>query len=254
MKKILIANWKMNPAAAVEAVALAKKIERAARRRAQIEVVVAPPAPFLIPVARVLKMARLGAQDAFWEDAGAYTGEVSPSQLESVGVLYVIVGHSERRMLLGETDDMIAKKLRASARRGMTAILCVGERERAGGEVAPEVGDQLRNALAGITKPAFKNIVVCYEPVWAISTSAGARPAEADDVFRASVYIRRIAGNMVGREAARGLRIIYGGSVDAGNIAEFLDKGRVDGALVGEASLDPEEFGRIIDETASAAG
>ncbi len=245
-KKIIVANWKMNPANVADAVALAQKIEQAARASSHTEIVVAPPALFLVPVAHALKNARLGAQNTFWEDAGAYTGEVSPSQLRDIGVRYVIVGHSERKMNVGETDEMIAKKTAAVARVGMNAILCIGEQHRASGDIPVEVGAQLKSALVGVKKSAMKNVIICYEPVWAISTMPGAAPATPDDALRASVYIRKIIGSLFGLPAARQIQVIYGGSVSAKNIASFLHGGAVDGALVGNASLDADEFKRII--------
>ena len=246
MKKIIIANWKMNPKSVGEAVALARKSERAAARSLHVEVVVAAPAPFLIPVARVLKRARLGSQNVCWGDVGAYTGEMSAAQLKSIGVSHVIVGHSERRIHLGETDEMIAKKAAASAASGLTVILCIGERERSGDDIPASVGDQLMSALGGVRKNFLKNIIVCYEPVWAISTMQGARPCSPDDVFRATVYIRKIISARFGRASADAVRIIYGGSVSAKNIASYFVHGTVDGALVGNASLDAEEFGKIL--------
>ena len=247
MKKILVANWKMNPVSVAEAVALAKKSERAAAAFSNAEVVVAPPTPFLIPVARVLKKARLASQNVFWEDAGPYTGEVSVPQLKSVGASHVIIGHSERKIHLGETDGMIAKKVAAAADAGITVILCIGEEERDGDEIPAIVGEQFMGALAGIRKNAMKNIIVCYEPVWAISTMSGARPCSPDDVFRAAVYIRKMISVRFGRTAAHATRIVYGGSVGSENIASYFTQGAVEGALIGGASLVPGEFRRIVE-------
>lgn len=255
-KKIIIANWKMNPGAVAEAQALAKKIERATARQGasgRAEVVIAPPAVFLVPVARVLSRVALGAQNAFWEDAGPYTGEVSPAELKSVGVRYVIVAHSERKANLGETDEMIAKKIAAVTRAGMTAILCIGERHREGADIPAEVGLQVKSALSGLKKKFLRNLIVCYEPVWAISTASGARPAEPDDAFRAAVYIRKIVGGIFGPAAGREARVIYGGSVTAKNIASFIGAGGMGGALVGAASLNEKEFSEIIRSAAGVA-
>lgn len=251
-KKIIVANWKMNPASVADAVVLAKKIEQVGRGISGTEIVLAPPALFLVPIARVLKSVRLGAQNAFWEDVGAYTGEVSPSQLRHIGVRYVVVGHSERKMYVGETDEMIAKKTAAVVRAGMGVILCIGERHRAAGDIPAEVGTQLKNALAGLKRSALKDILVCYEPVWAISTTPDAVSATPDDAFRASVYIRKIIGSLFGLAAGRETRVIYGGSVGAKNMTSFLDEGAMDGVLVGSASLDAHEFKRIITAVASS--
>lgn len=245
-KKIIIANWKMNPARASDAVALAKKIDRIAAGCPKAEIVVAPPALFLPSVGAVLKKAQLGSQNVFWKNEGPYTGEVSPAQFASVGVRYCIVGHSERRFFLGETDDMVNKKIHALLDHDLTPILCVGERERFNGEVPETVGKQIAAALANVKKSRLKNLVIAYEPVWAISTTRRARPAHPDDAFRASVYIRKIIAGMSGVPVARDMRIIYGGSVNAKNIAAFLGDGRMAGALVGSASLDAKEFSAIV--------
>ncbi|MEK7541386.1 MAG: triose-phosphate isomerase [Patescibacteria group bacterium] len=248
-KKIIIANWKMNPERVSDAAALAKKIERAAAASAGrgVEIVAAPPFPFLAAVGRVLKKARLGAQDVFWEGAGAYTGEVSPAQLKNMGVSYVIVGHSERRTHLSETDEMIAKKINAALEAGLAAILCVGEPERAGADIPPIVGEQLRSALGRIKKELLKNLVVAYEPVWAISTTPGrAGAATPDSAFRARIFIEKVLVSLFGARAQKDVRVIYGGSVTPDNTAAFLREGRMDGVLVGGASLHAKEFGAIV--------
>lgn len=245
MKPLIVANWKMNPDSPGRAEALAKKIE-SRMSGGKTEVVVAPPYPFLESVRKVLKKARLGAQDVFWADVGPYTGEVSWHQLKHMRVSHVIIGHSERRIHLGESDGVINKKLNAALKGGLTAILCVGERERQEKEISPVVGEQLRAALVGIKKSHLKNLVVAYEPVWAISTMTGARPDTPDNAFRASVYIRKVISDLFGQNTGKNVHIIYGGSVTSRNIAGFLKEGKMQGALVGGASLDPEEFGKVI--------
>lgn len=245
MKKLLIANWKSNPDSPGRAVLLAQKIEKGIPSR-NVEVVVAPPFPYLIPVAKALKKALLGAQDTFWEDTGPYTGEVSWRHLKHCGVEYIIVGHSERRIYLGETDEMINKKVLALLEQGLRPVLCIGEHEREGNEMPPIVGHQLKEALKGVKKQYLKNLVVAYEPVWAISTMPGARSDTPDNAFRALVYIRRLLSGLFGRSLADKVRIIYGGSVNSQNISGFLSEGKMDGALVGGASLDPKEFSLIL--------
>lgn len=252
MRKLVIANWKMNPDAPGRAAALARKIERILPPRRRVEVVVAPPAPFLLPVGTALKNAVLGAQDAFWADTGPYTGETSPQQLRYLKVEYVIVGHSERRIHLGETDETVNKKIRAVLGNGLSAILCIGERERVGADIPPLVGDQLKVALAGIKKELLKRLVVAYEPVWAISTTAGTSgPDTPDSAFRARLYIEKIISGLYGRQAYKSVRVIYGGSVRAENVGAFLREGKMDGALVGSASLDVKEFGEIVRRAAA---
>lgn len=245
-RPIIIANWKVNPATSVEAVLLAQKIERGLIGIKKIEVVVAPSYPFLIPAAQVLKKAELGAQNVFWEDGGPYTGEVSPEMLKSSGVSYVIIGHSERKIYLGETDEMINKKLNAVLGAGLMPVLCVGEKERNGDGIPAVVGEQLKKALGGVGKNLIKKLIVAYEPVWAVSTTAGAKADTPDDAFRALVFIRKILAGLYGRNAAEDVKIIYGGSVSSANIAGFLKEGKMEGSLVGGASLDAQEFIKIV--------
>lgn len=245
MSKLIIANWKSNPDSPGRAVLLAQKIERSIYSR-DAEVVVAPPFPFLIPVGKVLKKAKLGAQNVFWEDTGPYTGEVSWRHLKHCRASYVIVGHSERRIHLGETDEMINKKVLALLLHGPKPVLCVGEHERESNEIPAIVGHQMKSALAGVKKQQVKNLTIAYEPVWAISTMPGARTVTPDNAFRAMVYIRRILSDLFGRALAEKVRIIYGGSVGAENISVFLREGKMQGALVGGASLDPREFALLL--------
>ncbi len=246
MKPLIIANWKCNPDSPRRAVLLAQKIERAIGRARNVEVVIAPPYPFLVQVRRVLKKVKLGAQNVFWEDLGPYTGEVSWRQLKHLGVQYVIIGHSERRRYLEETDEMINKKVLATLDHGLIPVLCVGEWERSGNEIPAVVGEQLKRALKRVEPSRIKNLVVAYEPVWAISTNPGARADTPDSAFRALVYLRRLLASLCSRRAAEAVRIIYGGSVNAQNIYPFLKEGKMQGALVGGASLFPQEFAKIV--------
>jgi len=246
MKKLIVANWKMNPDAPGRAVVLANKIEQSLARVRNIEVVIAPPFPFLLPIAAVVKRAKLGAQNVFWEDAGAYTGEVSWHQLKHIKINYVIIGHSERKLFLGETDEMIHNKVHILLENGMTPILCVGERERMDDDIPEIVGTQIKAALKGIKKTFIKKLVIAYEPIWAISTMPDARPDTPASAFRAVVYIRKIMSELYDRSVGEEVRIIYGGSVKAKNIRAFLEEGRMQGALVGGASLDASEFAEIV--------
>lgn len=245
-KNLIIANWKVNPSTLREALALAQKTELAASAYRNVEIVIAPPYPFLAAVAPILKRVKLGSQDAFWEGAGPYTGEVSWQQLKNLKVGYVIIGHSERRIFLGETDEMIAKKIRALLEHGLRPILCVGEREQSSREMSEIVAHQLEAALTGIKKSLIKNLIIAYEPVWAISTMPDSRPDTPESAFQSNIYIRKILCRIFGRTAGEGILIIYGGSINAGNIRSFLTDGHMRGTLVGSASLNAEEFGRII--------
>lgn len=245
-KSIIIANWKSNPASEKEAVALAKKIEDGILDFRNTEVVIAAPFLFISSLRQSLKKIKLGAQNTFWEDVGPYTGEVSWRQLKNIGVRYIIIGHSERKIYMNENDEMINKKVKAVTENGMIPILCIGERERTGNDIPAVVGDQLKNALAGIKKNFIKNIIIAYEPIWAISTQEGSRPDTADSAFRALVYIKKIISDLYGRSIGDGTRIIYGGSVNSKNINSFLKEGKMMGALVGGASLDAGEFTQLV--------
>ena len=187
----------------------------------------------------------LGAQHCHWEDKGAFTGEVSPVFLSKLAVEYVIVGHSERRELFGETDDQVSKKVTAILKRAMTPIVCVGEtlEERQQGRTAEKVLGQVRAAIAGRSADVVAGLVIAYEPIWAIGTGMTASAGDAQAVIGA---IRAEVLSHVGPKAAQGVRIQYGGSVKASNIAEIMAQPDVDGALVGGASLDPAEFARIV--------
>ena len=187
----------------------------------------------------------LGAQHCHWEDKGAFTGEVSPVFLSKLAVEYVIVGHSERRELFGETDDQVSKKVTAILRHAMTPIVCVGEtlEERQQGRTAEKVLGQVRAAIAGRSAEVVAGLVIAYEPIWAIGTGMTASAGDAQAVIGA---IRAEVLSHIGPKAAQGVRIQYGGSVKASNIAEIMAQPDVDGALVGGASLDPAEFARIV--------
>ena len=187
----------------------------------------------------------LGAQHCHFEDKGAFTGEVSPAMLGKLGVKYVIVGHSERREIFGESDEMVSQKITGITRNGMTPIICVGEtlEEREAGTTEEKVLGQLRSALHRRTPEQVGSFVVAYEPIWAIGTGRTATAHDAQAVIGA---IRDEVRALVGVEAADSVRIQYGGSVKAGNIAEIMAQPDIDGVLVGGASLDPDEFARII--------
>lgn len=244
-KNIIIANWKANPATVKDAVMLARRIERGIRPARSSEVVITPPFHFLMPVEKMLKKTALGAQDAFWGE-GPYTGEVSSMQLKALGVKYVILGHSERRMHLGETDEMVNRKVKSVLEHGLAAVLCVGERERKEDDIPSEVGRELVSSLRGVPRRYAAKLAVAYEPVWAISTSPRARPDTPDNAFRAMVYIRKILTGLYGRKTAEKVRILYGGSISAKNAASFIREGKMQGLLVGGASLRPDEFIRIV--------
>ena len=187
----------------------------------------------------------LGAQHCHWEDTGAFTGEVSPAFLAKLAVKYVICGHSERRELFGETDEMVAAKASAIVTHGMTPIICVGEtlEEREAGATESKVLGQVTAALTGRAAATVASLVIAYEPIWAIGTG---RTATADDAQAVCAAVRATVAGLFDEATASAVRVQYGGSVKASNIAELMAQPDIDGALVGGASLDPDEFARIV--------
>jgi triosephosphate isomerase len=240
-KKILVANWKMNPQTAREARVLFDAMINIGRLK-NIETVICPPYPFL-PIFGSPKSIKLGGQDIFWESQGAFTGEVSANMLKDLGCDYVILGHSERRQFLGETDETVNLKLKMALKENLTPIFCIGERE--GEEMGDIVEGQLKLGLADIGKNQIEKIVIAYEPVWAISTGVAARPCLPDDALSATVFIRKILTGIFGKYLGGKIRIIYGGSVDSGNAVSYLKQTQMVGVLVGGASLDAQEFSKI---------
>ncbi len=194
----------------------------------------------------------LGAQNCHWEVKGAFTGEVSPAMLAKLNVSYVIAGHSERRQLFGETDETVNKKVRAILAAGMTPIMCVGETldEREAGVTEEKVAGQVVAGLAGVAPDVVAGLVIAYEPIWAIGTGRTASAADAQATIGA---IRRVVAEEAGADAAAAARIQYGGSVKPDNIAELMAQPDIDGALVGGASLDPDEFAAVVRGTGEAA-
>lgn len=187
----------------------------------------------------------LGAQNCHWEDKGAFTGEVSPLFLAKMNVAYVICGHSERRELFGETDEDVNRKVKAIIKAGMTPIMCCGEtdEEREAGQAESKVDGQIRAGLAGVPADQVAKLVIAYEPIWAIGTGKTATPEDAQAMC---ALVRRVVREVAGDEAADGVRIQYGGSVKPGNAGELLGQADIDGALVGGASLDADEFAQIV--------
>jgi len=247
---IIAGNWKMHHDHFV-AIQTVQKLSYALTEAdySACEVVVCPPFTDLRTLQTLIDADRLkiqlGAQNCYFEDQGAYTGEVSPPMLAKLTVRYVIVGHSERRQLFGETDDTVNKKAKAVLAHGMIPIVCVGEtlEEREAGRTAARVTAQTDAAFAGIKADAAATCVVAYEPIWAIGTGRNATPADADETIG---VIRAALRSKFSGAVADAVRIQYGGSVKPGNAADLMAMPEIDGALVGGASLDPEEFARIV--------
>lgn len=250
MRKDLIAgNWKMN-ANHLEAIQMVQKLSYRldSDDYERVDVVVCPPFTSLRSAQTVIESdhlaIKLGAQNVEWRDKGAFTGEVSPSMLQKLSVSYVIVGHSERRALFGETDEIVNRKAKAVIGAGMTPIVCVGETEaeRDAGRAEGVVGAQLRASVAGIDPEVVGSIVVAYEPVWAIGTG---RTASADDAGAMCTFIREQLREEAG-DSADLTRVLYGGSMNPGNVSGLMAKKDIDGGLVGGASLDPDTFASVI--------
>jgi len=252
---LLAANWKMNPTNVDDALDLVRGVMSVARGHAdRIEIAIFPPFPWLLPVSDLLVESgvKLGAQDCFWEKFGAYTGEVSPEMLKGL-CQWVIVGHSERRLYLNETDEMVAKKTAAGLGAELGVIMCVGELldhydEGRSDEI---VSAQVRAGLALCSADDSARLVIAYEPVWAIGSGRNADPEHAYKTMR---LIRRIVGEMIGAGAARKVRILYGGSVKGNNVQQYVELPLCDGVLVGGASLDADEFAQIVRVTSEVYG
>jgi triosephosphate isomerase (TIM) len=240
---LIAGNWKMHKTQA-EARDLAREIVQGVGRETLAEVVLAPPYTALAAVAAEIAASRvlLAAQDSFWEEKGAFTGAIAPGMLADVGCSYVIVGHSERRQLFGDTDDAVNRKMKAVLGAGLRPIVCVGETlaEREAGRTFDVVETQVRQGLAGFPASDWQRLVIAYEPVWAIGTGKTATPQQAQEVHR---LIRGLLPEVVGTNA---IRILYGGSVTPDNAASLLSEPDINGALVGGASLKASLFLPII--------
>ncbi len=236
MKPLIVANWKLNPETQKEAKALFDAVKKGAKN-ASAEVVICPPFIYLA----MLDGLALGAQNVSTEKKGAFTGEVSAMQLKDLGVEYVIIGHSERRHVFFETDEIINKKVKVALEAGLKVILCVGEKD--GQDKAQMLEQQITSGLAGVTGKEIKHVVVAYEPVWAIGTG---KNCGVDETMSSLMLIRKIIANAHNREVADGLRILYGGSVKPENAVGYLTDAGANGLLVGGASLKAEEFVGII--------
>lgn len=249
-KPLISGNWKMH-LNHFEAIQLVQKLNYLVAKEdfEATDVSIHPPFTDIRSVQTLIEADELrfllGAQHCHYEEKGAFTGEVSPAMLAKLSVKYVIVGHSERREIFGETDEIVASKTTAILKLGMTPIVCVGETldEREAGSTEAKVLGQVRSALAKRTAETVSGLVIAYEPIWAIGTG---RTATAHDAQAVCGAIRAEVRASHGNDAAKALRIQYGGSVKAANIAELMQQPDIDGALVGGASLDPDEFARIV--------
>jgi triosephosphate isomerase len=248
---LIAGNWKMNTTVS-QAVALVNEIRQVLNAVKGVEKVICPPFVSLATIRDLIKgtSIKLGAQNLYFEEKGAYTGEISPLMLVEL-CEYVIIGHSERRQYFNETDEIVNKKIKAVLKAGLKPILCIGERleENEAGKTAEVVTGQLRLSLAGIDYRS--GLIIAYEPVWAIGTGRAATGNQANETID---LIRRNISGLYGKEASEDVHILYGGSVTAANTVEFMKQPEIDGALVGGASLKADEFLSIVRQTAKTKG
>ncbi len=242
---LIVANWKMNPETLEKARNLAIEIKNKKRKFGANKIIICPPFIYLIEISKIISQSvkmSLGAQDVFVGDGQSHTGEVSPLMLKSSGVSHVIVGHSEKRSIT-DTDDMVREKLFGSLESKLKVILCVGEKER-NSEVRyfDEVRDQLSSALNKLPKKYIKNLVIAYEPVWAIGKSEAMEPT---DLHEMNIFIKRVLTDILKLKEVK-IPILYGGSVTKGNAREIIEKGNADGLLIGRESLKVENFLELI--------
>jgi triosephosphate isomerase len=245
-KPLIAANWKMYKTVG-EAISLVKSVQEETGPCTDREVVIAPAYTALKAVRDILKQQGYGlaAQNCHWEENGAFTGEISPIMLKDLGCEYVIVGHSERRQLFGETDETVRLKVGSVFKAGMTPVVCVGEvlDQREQGKTFEVVAGQIEKALSGLIRLQAERLVIAYEPVWAIGTGRTATPGQAQEVH---AFIRETIASLFNKGVEKRVRILYGGSVKPSNIDELMAEPDVDGALVGGASLEVGSFKRLV--------
>jgi triosephosphate isomerase len=239
MKPLIVANWKCNPSNFKDAKRLFTSVTKAIKNLKNIEIVICPPfiyLPYLIELSCYTLKPKVGAQDCFWEEKGAFTGEVSAKMLKNLGCDYVIVGHSERKKYFAETNEMVNKKLKAALKAKLKPILCIGEteKEREAGRTFKVLREQLKRALNRINIQSLRDLIIAYEPVWAIGTG---KPCRIKEAMEANFFIKKIV---------KKIPILYGGSVNSKNASNYIKESKFQGLLVGGASLNPKEFIKIV--------
>jgi triosephosphate isomerase len=251
-KPFLAGNWKMHKTIP-EAVEMVKALKEESPQLTDAELVVIPPYTMLSEVKKVIEGStiQLGAQNIFWEEKGAFTGEVSPLMLKDAGCQYVTIGHSERRQYFGETNETVNKKIKAALAHELTPIMCIGEslEEREKGNTMDKVETQINSGLEGLGKDEIRRIVIAYEPIWAIGTGVTATPSQAEEVHS---FMRKKLTEKYGNEIASYAIILYGGSVKPANTYSILKENNINGALVGGASLEADSFIQITKEAIKA--
>ncbi len=252
-KPLIIANWKMNPTTQKEAEHLFGAVEKEVRKIKEAEIVICPPFIWLYYlIASARGGLAFGGQDCFWEEKGAYTSQVSPLMLKNLGCQYVIIGHSERRKYFKESDELINKKIKTALKTRLRPILCLGEEVRDTfnsqgqplNEMSLKVGEQLEKDLMGISAAKIREIVIAYEPIWAIGTGV---PCSSDEAMRAALFIRKTLTKFYNRAIAEKVKILYGGSVTSQTATDYIKGAAMNGVLVGNASLNATEFVKIVE-------
>ncbi|MCX6641604.1 MAG: triose-phosphate isomerase [bacterium] len=245
--KLIAGNWKLNPATSDSALELCRQLKLRLAPFSKAKIVVCPPFTALCLAVDLLKGTRIsiGAQNLYWEDSGAYTGEISAPMLKSAGCEYVIIGHSERRLFFHETNENVHHKIIAAQRHNLIPIVCVGEtlQQRESGVMKDVVMEQVTEALRGMSEQALQNLVIAYEPVWAIGTGKTATPAQAEEMHE---FIRSLILEDFTKSVSDQMLILYGGSVKPDNARDLLQNTNIDGALVGGACLSAESFSEIV--------
>ncbi|HZX09949.1 MAG TPA: triose-phosphate isomerase [Acidobacteriota bacterium] len=251
-KPFIAGNWKLHKTIS-EAVQLTKNIHKKVKKEKEAEIVIIPPFTALSEVKKVLSKSQIltGAQDVFWEESGAYTGEIAPSMIKDAGCDFVVVGHSERRQYFGDTDEHVNKKIKAALNAGLFPIMCLGEslEERENNETFNKIKKQVNQGLKDLEADQIENVIIAYEPIWAIGTGRTATPEQAEEVH---AFIRNQLTEMVGKETSSCAIILYGGSVKPKNAFSLIKEKNINGALIGGASLKADSFVDIIKEAKKA--
>lgn len=245
-RPLIAGNWKMYKTGP-EAREAAMELARLTTDAIAVDVMIAPPFTALSPVHEAIADShiQLGAQNLYWEKEGAFTGEISPAMLKAAGCSFAIIGHSERRQYFGETDESVNRKIRAAVLQKIVPVFCIGETEeqRDAGNTFSALDKQVKKGLHNLDASELEELVVAYEPVWAIGTGKTATPSQVQEVH---AFIRNLVDELLGNLLAKSMRVIYGGSVKPDNVSELMSLEDVDGALVGGASLDPASFSKIV--------
>lgn len=259
-QKLVVANWKMNPPASKEALKTFKdfkkefnKIARSKKREARsVITVICPPIQYIKELKKAYTGQKIffGAQDVFYEKEGEYTGQISTEMIKDAGARFVIIGHSEKRKL-GETNEIVSKKVLASLKAGLHTVLCVGEKERDHeGNYLKELIKEIKESLQDVPANLLKNLIVAYEPIWAVGE--GSKSMNSEEMHFMSLFIKKQLIKIYNHSVANKIYVLYGGSVNSDNVSEFISSEGVDGVLVGRASLNPFEFAKIVSETSKA--